>query len=134
MDPPQGDKFEKFEGSAQRVSAAEAMAEFVLLNAGEMAKDEESQQFESDVRQSNVGWKPGDVPRVPAGYRSGVAYRAALAGMARPVAAETRPREQRNGRPRERARGRSRVTRAGPSDDPDHALGPPPVCGRLGVA
>jgi hypothetical protein len=44
----------------------------------------------------------------------------------RPVMVGARPREQR--------RSRSRVTRAGPSDDPDHDLDPPLARGRLEVA
>jgi hypothetical protein len=122
----QGDQFEKFEGSAQPITLAEMMAEFHLSGHGEIGDDQESQQFFGDVDRLNAGWKPGDVPRVPAGSRSGAAYRAVLASVARPVAVAPRPREHRNGRPREQRSGRGRSRRGPPSsnDDPDPDLDP----------
>ena len=114
-----GDDYEKFEGTAQPVSAHEMTAEFLLFGRAVAADDEESQKFASDVRTLNSGWKPGDVPRVPVGYRSGAAYRAVLARMARPALVEARPREHRSSHRRELRCGRGRSRRGPPSgDDP----------------
>jgi hypothetical protein len=126
MGRPRPEDHEKFEGSAQPITPAEMMAEFHMLGHGEIGDDEESQQFFGEVERLNAGWKPGDVPRLPAGYRSGAAYRAVLASVARPVAVEPRPREQRNGRPREQRSGRGRSRRGPPNsnDDPDPDLDP----------
>ena len=118
--PTQGDGYEKFEGTEQPVTPDEVAAEFFLFGDVKVADNEESQEFFGEVERLNPAWQPGDVPHLPAGCRSGAAFRAALAGLARPVTVETRPRDQRSGRPREQRSGRGRSRRGPPSsDDPD---------------
>ena len=71
-------RYEEFPESPQHVSVGEMMAEIVLLAHGEMAQDEESQEFAADLRTLNSDWKPGGVPRVPDGYESCVERSPAL--------------------------------------------------------
>jgi hypothetical protein len=101
-------------------TAALVMADCLLNGHGKMAEDAESQAFERETLRLNPGWKPGRIPKVPAGYRNGVAVRRAAAARAvvtdeRPVAAVARPRERRAAR--------SHARRGPPSSEDD----PPPL-------
>jgi hypothetical protein len=111
------------------VSFAEMILEIQLLaDAGhckaEPADDAESQKLAADGRRLNRDWKPGEIPRVPKGYRDGRALRVRIHA---PTRLEPARAAARTTRPRERRATTRRLTRAGPSRDDPSEPEPPPL-------
>jgi hypothetical protein len=106
------------------------IAEIMLLTdagyaKGEVGDDDESQEFARDVRRLNRNWRPGQIPRVPAGYQNGIAWRQSPGRERRPAP----PRAQRGRAPRSATRRtrRAGVSRDGPaSPSPDVVQGDRP--------
>jgi hypothetical protein len=100
------------------------MAELHLLGHGELADDDESQNFGRDVEAANADWQPGEIPNVPRGYRSAAAVRRSQIRQ-RPVRIAARMKStprSREGRSTRRARSAS----SGRSPDDPSPGEPPP--------
>ena len=107
------------------ISTAEWAAELIKLSdAGhcnvEVVDDDESREFAEDVRALNRDWQPGEIPRVPIGYRDGVAWRR---GRATPRPSRGRVPRTRRGTSRARARSPGSSS---DGDEPDDVAGGAP--------
>jgi hypothetical protein len=109
-----------------RITVDEMSAELILLGYAEPAADDDSKRFEEGVLQANPEWKPGVIPRVPPGYRSGEALRRSSKPVrqARPPA-QSRAERAKRGPSRETRGTRRRATARAPSGQDDSDPEPP---------
>ena len=86
----------------------------------ESGDDEESQEFDADVRRLNPNWTPGTIPKVPAGLDGrGLRERARFVVKPAATTSTVSPRPQPTARAPRGRRVRIRVKARGPDDPPD---------------